>query len=303
MMTDNHTPSDKCISEFRKITHLSEITPDIDTFFFDMYGLLWSGYDFYPGVLDLLIKLRSQGKKVYILSNVTALREKFIRDKAAKGLLLGTHYDDVITSGEVCADAIQKGLLEKLTCKKEYRIMNVGVYNKELCEPIKMHETDDIQKADGVYCSGVQGQGKEETIDHLIPIMRAALERRLPAVCANPDLSFMSGDKQLPTQGALGKWYEAHGGYVYYLGKPYRNIYDYAFMRTQTTSERALMGGDALDTDILGGHNAGLKTLLATGTGLTGRRMAAGKSLETQMQEEGVVPDFVIERLADPNNE
>lgn len=298
-MLKNKTPLNDVTSQATPIhlSHLLEITDQFDSFFFDMYGLLWDGSDFYPHVFPLLENLRAQDKKVYILSNVTALREKFIQQKAAKGFIYQKQYDEVITSGDVCAAAILKGLFEKMTGKTDYQVATIGKYNAEMFAPIDKHATSDIEIADVVYLSGVQIDKAYETIDHLIPSLKQALMHNLPAVCANPDLTFMEKDKQLPTQGALAHWYETHGGYVHYFGKPYSNIYEYAFQLTKQTGARALMAGDTLSTDILGGKNAGMKTLLVTQTGLTGHHLRQGETLEQLFKKEKVTPDFTMDML------
>lgn len=282
----------------QKITHLSEISNQFDFFFFDMYGLLWDGNDFYEGVFELLEGLRNNGKKVYILSNVTALRERFIPEKATKGLIFQKHYDEVVTSGDVCAIAIQNGLFANMAQKPDYKFSVIGKYNTEMFASIDKQYTPDIDLADIVYLGGVQIGDQSETINHLIPALKKALARNLPAVCANPDLTFMSKDKQLPTQGASGHWYETHGGYVHYIGKPYYNIYDYAFKLTNAQANRSLMAGDTLSTDILGGKNATMKTLLVTKTGLTGYHLQQGDTLQNLFKKEKVVPDFIMDSFA-----
>lgn len=281
-----------------EIEGLKDIADQFEAFFCDMYGLLWDGSHFYPGILKTLEKLKEQGKKIYILSNVTALREKFIPEKAAKGLIYQKHYDEVITSGDVCAAAIQEGLFEKITGNSAYKVAVIGKENKEMFAPITAHQTTNIQEADVIYLSGVQIDKPYETIDHLVPFLNDALKRNLPAICANPDLTFMSGNKQLPTQGSLARWYETRGGYVYYFGKPYYNIYEYAFHLTGADSSRSLMAGDTLETDILGGQNAQMKTLLVTQTGLTSYHLNLGESLESQFKKAKTAPDFIMKRFA-----
>ena len=54
------------------ITSLLQLTDFIDTFFIDVYGVLWSGEKFYPPALDVCAKLIAQKKKIYILSFKTA---------------------------------------------------------------------------------------------------------------------------------------------------------------------------------------------------------------------------------------
>ena len=59
-----------------------------------------------------------------------------------------------------------------------------------------------------------------ETVADYEDFLAAALARRLPMVCANPDHSVMRGDRLLPCAGALAAAYEGRGGPTSYRGKP-----------------------------------------------------------------------------------
>jgi ribonucleotide monophosphatase NagD (HAD superfamily) len=108
--------------------------------------------------------------------------------------------------------------------------------------------------------------------------------------------AFNQGFKYV-TQGSLGKWYEDHGGKVYWIGKPYKNIYDYAIEKANAEPSRSVMVGDTIRTDILGGFNAGMKTVLILGYGITQDKLDAGETLEEIEKQEGATPDFILEGL------
>ena len=46
------------------ITSLLQLKDDIDTFFIDVYGVLWSGEKFYPSALAVCEKLIKEKKKI-----------------------------------------------------------------------------------------------------------------------------------------------------------------------------------------------------------------------------------------------
>ncbi|MBQ6853987.1 MAG: TIGR01459 family HAD-type hydrolase [Alphaproteobacteria bacterium] len=290
-MKQNNTP--------RFITDLSELTNDFDTFFLDMYGVLWDGSNFYPNVLNMLKYLKDNKKKIYILTNMTALKPSFVSSKEKKGLIQGVHYDDVITSGDVCAAALRQGLFEQLAQKEAYSYYVLGGANPALFEDVSAHETKNIENADILYLSSVQTEAQEDNFDHFLPVLNRALERNLPAVCANPDCFFMRGGKMLPAQGAVGKWYEEHGGHVVYFGKPNSVAFEFALQQTQSDPARTVMVGDMLETDILGGHSAGLKTVLITQTGITGYLLQQGQTLTDIYQRQHVVPDYVKNKFGE----
>ncbi len=244
--------------------------PNVEHFFFDMYGVLWNGKALYEGVADKLIALRAQGKKVYIFSNQTVTREKFIAVRNNQGLVFGTHYDDVITSGAVCFDAFEKGLLESLTGKSAYKLLVLGGENSELCCSVQPYLTTSVEEADILYISSIIDNSIETMKTDFIPVMRRAIERGVPAVCANPDVHVMIENQKMFAQGVAGKWYAEHGGKVVWFGKPCVATYQYALSYAGADVEKSVMVGDMLVTDILGANRAHMRSILVTQTGMTG---------------------------------
>ena len=58
------------------------------------------------------------------------------------------------------------------------------------------------------------------------------------------------------------------------------------------------MVGDTLRTDIMGGHNAGMRTVLITGTGMTADDLKSGKTIAELTAENKVVPDYLLDHLS-----
>src|SRR4029079_18470858 len=83
----------------------------------------------------------------------------------------------------------------------------------------------------------------------------------------NPDLVVERGDKLVYFAGALAAIYAEKGGEVVYPAKHYLQIYDRtlpAMIRTKGShvpKERVLAIGDGVDTDLLGAHRAGLRSV------------------------------------------
>jgi len=91
--------------------------------------------------------------------------------------------------------------------------------------------------------------------------------RRVPMICANPDLVVERGDKLVYCAGAMAAVYEEKGGEVIYAGKPHLPIYERTFAAiariagAAVARERILTIGDGVDTDLLGAHRAGLRSV------------------------------------------
>jgi HAD superfamily hydrolase (TIGR01459 family) len=130
---------------------------------------------------------------------------------------------------------------------------------------------------------------------------RVAAARRLPMLCANPDIKMFGAEGFLPGPGALAQFYESLGGAVTYVGKPHCAIFTAALHRLgDPPPSRVLMVGDSLQHDIRGGRSAGLLTVLITSgvhaAALThvNERAAAIRGLATAEIE---VPHWAMERL------
>lgn len=288
------------LSAPKDITSIQEIE-NCDCYFLDMYGLLWDGGNFYDGTLDFLKKLKASGKKIVLLSNATVLKAPFIESQKKKGLIENVHFDDVITSGETFHHVINEGFFEQTTLKKDYRFFVVGTENAPLFEKVLDHRTNDLTKADIVYLSGLGAVTPEEgerVFKEQALILNKALKLGLQAVCANPDLTFMSKGKQVMTQGSTGKYYETIGGKVHWFGKPYPYIFDFALQKTGAKKETTVMVGDTVETDVLGASKAGIRTLLATGTGITGDFLKQGVSLDSLYQKYGVQPTYTMKQFS-----
>lgn len=273
MLRDNRK---RLLCQCRPVQSIFDI-PDADSFFFDMYGVLWNGISLYDHVADVLLQLRKQKKKVYILSNQTVVREYFIQNRAKQGLIIGTHYDDVIPSGEVCLDALKNGLLEQLAGHLNYRLYQVGLHNQALFQSFESYLTDDIHQADMIYIGSLPAESKYQLDAKLMNILTEALERKLPAICANPDVYVMSGTEKCYAQGAAARWYELQGGSVVWFGKPDIKTYQYALKQTESEIDTSIMVGDMLATDIYGANRIGMRSVLVTETGISGFDMRTQK--------------------------
>lgn len=270
-----------------------------DSFFCDMFGTIWNGQNFYKTVAPVFRALKKRNKKIYILSNATVRSSVFFKKTAAYGLEKGCDYDDFITSGDALANQLEHSYFEQITNRPDYRFYVIGRPNPLLFHTIAAHQTPVIEQAHLIYISGLEvDETPPLTLERFLPIARQALKQGLPAVCANPDYVAFHGTEKYLTGGSLAKWYQDRGGCVYWTGKPYSFIFDYAFSRTGAIPETSLMIGDTLHTDIKGGQNAGMKTLLITKTGVTAHALVPGQTLSALCEQENVQPDFIINSFA-----
>ena len=278
------------------IHSLLDITPKYDTIFTDMFGVIWDGEAFFDGVLDTLAALKRAHKKIYIISNATTVGTLMSEKAQRAGLILGTHFDGFITSGDTLKDKLSKGFFEQVANKNDYKFYIVGRDNPLLFQDISHHQTRSLDEADFVYISSLIIDGVHpQSLDAFIPDLERALSLKLPVVCANPDFFAFYKELKYYTGGSAAKWYEEHGGTTYWVGKPYTNIFEYAISITGADKQKTVMIGDTLRTDIAGANNAGLDSILITGRGITADELANGKTLDECYHADAVQPTYLLD--------
>src|SRR5690606_22826606 len=120
-----------------------------------------------------------------------------------------------------------------------------------------------------VLCTGLVDELHETPEDYRGLLARLAA-RRLPLICANPDLVVEVGERLVWCAGALAELYASLGGPTIDLGKPHRPVYERAFAiagkerGAPVSRERTLAIGDAIRTDLAGAAAVGIDFLMVT---------------------------------------
>ena len=162
----------------------------------------------------------------------------------------------IITSGEVFAYDLQHG---KFANKKLFNIVD----NYEI-EQFGNDVVVSVDEADFVVIAGSEDAISEKPF---LLLGQAKLQNK-PALCLNPDICTVHGNKIVPAMGFLGKYYELIGGEVIYYGKPHKRIYEYALEVSGITDKSKVIAiGDNVNTDIKGAKDFGIDAYLVD-TGL-----------------------------------
>jgi ribonucleotide monophosphatase NagD (HAD superfamily) len=120
-------------------------------------------------------------------------------------------------------------------------------------------------EAELISCTGLYDD-TVETPDNYHDLFGRLVARRLPMVCANPDIVVERGDKLVYCGGALARLYGEMGGEAILAGKPHAPIYTAAKkMIKELGGSRLLAVGDGLPTDIRGAVDNGVPVLFVTG--------------------------------------
>lgn len=247
----------------RFIKGLAEIAGDYDAILCDAWGVIHNGVSIFPGVDRALSEFRRARGPVVILTNAPR-PSSIIPAQLDRVGLSRAAYDDVVTSGDATREAIRRfspGAAFRLGPDKDLA----------LYEGLDV-EFAPIEDADFIVCTGLFDDARETPADYAAMLAGAA-SRRLPMVCANPDIVVRWGDRLIYCAGALAETYEKLGGDVVYGGKPHAPIYDLAMAALEGSlnrpldRRRTLAIGDGVKTDIAGANANGFPALFIAGVG------------------------------------
>lgn len=150
-------------------------------------------------------------------------------------------------------------------------------------------------KAAFISCTGPYDDDVEGPDDY-VERFEIALARKLPMICANPDLVVQKGDRLIYCGGALAQRYEQMGGEVIMAGKPHAPIYDLCLAEAQVLlgrpldRARVLCIGDAVATDAKGANDQGLNVLFVA-SGIHGAETIGPNGLDAVAVEQLLAKD------------
>lgn len=240
---------------------------ELDGLVLDMDGVLWRGEEPMPGLVPFFDLLRARGvRHVLATNNSTLTVAQYVDRLAAMGVAIEP--GQVVTSAYAAADYL---LTVAGPGSPVYAVGEDGV-------------TDALQsRGFRVTAEGarfvVVGLDRHFTYDKMAMAMRL-IHKGAQCVGTNPDVTLPTPTDPLPGAGAiLAAITAATGAMPVVVGKPEAFMFRAAVARLGTRPERTAMVGDRLETDILGGRNAGLRTVLVL-SGVTRREDLAGSSPE-----------------------
>ena len=287
-----------------KIKNLREVSKKYDAFLIDAWGVLHDGGIVFPNAIECLRSLKNESKKVVILSNAARRTEEFNHELLKAGINTNC-YDFSLSSGElVCQNFNQNNYKHsgKELGKRCYYLgpeRSIGILND-----LKLERVSSINNANFILNTGAEGNYPDAT--KYESLLSNALTKKLPMVCANPDLVAIRKGVRGISAGAIAKLYEAIGGDVLYTGKPYTQIYQDCYEKLgQTPKNRILMIGDGLQTDIKGANDFGIDSLFIK-NGIYRQQIEIqsnnhstneASALNKLFFEEGAQPSYFIDHL------
>lgn len=268
------------------LTEAAPLLQRYDVLFCDVWGVVHDGYKAYTAACDALMRFRSGGGSVILVSNAPVPQDAVAAMLDSRRVPRST-YDAIVSSGDIAlAHVAEQGFA---------RVHTIGPLDRDAALFRRLPaRAVPLAEAEAIVCSGLVDD-VNETEETYRPLLEEALGRTLPFVCANPDLVVDVGGRHYLCAGAIATLYETMGGDVFWAGKPHASAYDAALARAQAVRRgtvgrgRILAIGDALRTDIAGAASAGLDALFI-GAGIHRHDSMTGAALDPVKLERLFVP-------------
>jgi HAD superfamily hydrolase (TIGR01459 family) len=281
------------------LTHrFSTLASAYDVVLSDVWGVVHNGVAATANACDALRQFRAKGGTVVLITN--APRPGDFVQRFIDGLKVPREsYDAIVSSGDVTRSLIRERAGE--------RVGHIGpARDLPIFEGLGASLVP-VENADYVVCSGLYDDTTEKPDDY-DGIMATMLARKLPMICANPDIVVERGDQLVFCAGAIADRYAVKGGNVTYAGKPYRPIYEQAMAAArkargqEAKRGRILAIGDSIRTDLKGAAAFGIDCLFVT-AGIHAEELGArdnpdASALSDIFATAGVFPKAVMRRLA-----
>jgi HAD superfamily hydrolase (TIGR01459 family) len=248
------------MTSLRFIERLRDLVGGVEVVLSDIWGVVHNGLEAFPAACEALHTFRQRGGTVILITNAPrpadSVQRQLRKLRVADGI-----YDAIVSSGDLTRNFIAGHPGQKLYLIGPDRDASIYRGLDAVIAP--------LEQADYIICTGLFDDEIESAEDYRAMLLQARA-RKLPLVCANPDIVVERGDRLIYCAGAVAELYRELGGEVIFYGKPHRPIYERAMAlaaerRGKPTSlDRVLAIGDSVRTDLTGALGFGIDCLFVT---------------------------------------
>ncbi len=272
----------------QRINGLADIATNYNAIFCDVWGVIHNGRDIYNAAAEALASFRQGGGYVVLITNSPRPHAGVEMQLTQLGLPDGV-YDAIATSGDVTRTLISRAAQPVFRLGPDRDLPLFDGLDVTFAP---------LETAKSIVCTGLFDDEHEEPEDYRELLTHAA-QRKLPFVCANPDIVVERGDRLIWCAGALARLYDELGGESFLAGKPHTPIYELAQEKLKSvsgadiTKDSILAVGDGMPTDVAGARDNGFD-LLFIAAGIHGSDYGghepAQEALERFLEENSAEP-------------
>jgi HAD superfamily hydrolase (TIGR01459 family) len=248
------------MTTLRFAERLRDVVDGVEVILSDIWGVVHNGLEAFPEACAALHTYRQQGGTVILITNAPRPADSVQRQLRKLGVA-DDIYDAIVTSGDLTRQIVADHPGKK--------IFWIGMERHNAVHRGLDLVTAPLEEADYIVCTGLFDD-ETETPEDYRDMMLQARARKLPLVCANPDIVVERGDRLIYCAGAIAELYRELGGEVIFYGKPHRPIYERAMALAAerrgrpTPLDRVLAIGDSVRTDLTGALGFGIDCLFVT---------------------------------------
>jgi len=248
------------MTSLRCAERLSELVDGVEVILSDIWGVVHNGLEAFPEACEALHTYRQRGGTVILITNAPRPADSVQRQLRKLGVA-DDIYDAIVSSGDLTRHFVADHPGKKMFWLGPDRDSSIYRGLDAVTAP--------LEQADYIVCTGLFDDETESAEDYRATMLQAR-ERKLPLVCANPDIVVERGDRLIYCAGAIAELYRELGGEVIFYGKPHRPIYDRAMALASERRgspaplDRVLAIGDSVRTDLTGAHGFGIDCLFVT---------------------------------------
>jgi HAD superfamily hydrolase (TIGR01459 family) len=248
------------MTTLRFVERLRDLVDDTEVVLSDIWGVVHNGLEAFPEACEALHSYRGRGGTVILITNAPRPADS-VQQQLRKLGVADDAYDAIVSSGDLTRHYVADHPGRKVFWLGPERDTSIYRGLDPALAP--------LEEADYIVCTGLLDDETEKAEDYRA-MMTQARERKLPLICANPDIVVERGDRLIYCAGAIAELYRELGGEVIFYGKPHRPIYERAM---ELAAERrghavalkeVLAIGDSVRTDLAGAHGFGIDCLFVT---------------------------------------
>ncbi|MBR1223999.1 MULTISPECIES: TIGR01459 family HAD-type hydrolase [unclassified Bradyrhizobium] len=248
------------MTTLRFVENLSDLVDGVEVILSDIWGVVHNGLEAFPVACAALHTFRQRGGTVILITNAPRPADSVQRQLRKLGVADET-YDAIVSSGDLTRHFVADHPGQKVFWLGPER--DNSIYRG--LDPVMAP----LEQADYIVCTGPFDDETESAEDYRAMMLQAR-ERKLPLICANPDIVVERGDRLVYCAGAIAELYRELGGEVIFYGKPHLPIYERAMALAAehrghaAPLDRVLAIGDSVRTDLTGALGFGIDCLFVT---------------------------------------
>ena len=280
------------------IIKFKELATRYKVIFFDAYGVLKNHSGIMNGAKEMLVYLKQKNIDFYIITNDASgspeLLAKYYNDRDID--LIGP--ENMVSSGMMSMQFLKENVHSGATVAylgqttSEFYIKEADLVPMRI-ETVKL---SDYPRLEAIVLFDDAGYDFQPAINKTLNVIRGT---DVPVVVANPDLIYPVNESESALAvGSVANMLETVANRKFFrFGKPDIGVFNLAFemanKKRKISKREVLMVGDTLDTDILGGNNFGVDTVLVL-SGSTLKNHA-----QKMMNDKQISPTYICNSVAE----